>query len=195
MVLGLCASLGCAGWVHAQGLVTSNVTWTGTVCFVTTNNATDAEYQWWLYGCDCENLVSTGPLIRTGNTFWYNFDLTETSGGTCPQFIAHLTTTVALGTLAPGVYTLITTSWGAPVMTNTFTLPTLTLCPVGFAADGSFQIQLLNGVTNADYVLQCSTNLVNWTSLSTNSVGSLLMTDTCPVLPGPCYYRVQILGQ
>ena len=114
----------------------------------------------------------------------------------CPLYVILETTTAALGTLAPGTYTLTTTSWSVPVATNTFTVPTNstpTLQPIGFAADGSFHIQL-NGVTNVSYVLQCSTNCVNWTSLSTNSVGPPLR-DTCPVLPGPRYYRVQILQQ
>jgi hypothetical protein len=98
--------------------------------------------------------------------------------------------------LAPGTYTLTTTSWNVPIATNTFIIPTtsLVLQPIGFAADGSFQIQLLNGVTNVSYVMQCSTNFVNWTSLSTNSVGPPLR-DTAPVLPGPRYYRVKILQQ
>jgi hypothetical protein len=133
-------------------------------------------------------------VIRNGSNFWYNFNLEEETGVPCPQFIASLTTTAALGTLAPGDYTLTTTSWGVPVATNTFTVPTNstpTLQPVGFGADGSFNIQL-TGVTNVSYVLQYSTNFVNWTSLSTNSVGPPLR-DPSPVLPGSCYYRVQIL--
>jgi hypothetical protein len=110
------------------------------------------------------------------------------------MYIAREATIVPLGTLAPGNYTLITTSWGVPVATNAFTVPTnltLTLQPVGFGTDGSFDIQL-TGVTNESYVLQYSTNLVNWISLSTNSIGPPLR-DASPVSPGPCYYRVQIL--
>ena len=192
MVLGLCASIGCAGLVHAQG--SQPVTWGGTVSLVTTGNVTYAEYMWTLKGYECEDVVSTGPVIRNGSNFWYDFDLGETTGVICPGFIALVTTTAALGTLAPGDYTLTTTSWGMPVATNTFTVPTnstSTLQPIGFGTDGSFNIQL-TGVTNVSYVLQCSTNFVNWTSLSTNSVGPPLR-DPSPVLPGPCYYRVQIL--
>lgn len=195
MFLGLCASIGCAGLVHAQGVVSNTVTWTGTVSLVTTGNVTYAEYSWVLFGCDCEYLVSTGPVTRNGSNFWYNFDLAEETGPViCPQFIALMVTTAALGTLAPCTYTLTTTSWGVPVATNTFTVPassTPTLQPIGFATNGSFNIQL-TGLTNVNYVLQCSTDFVNWTSLSTNSVGPPL-TDPSPVLPGPCYYRVQIL--
>ena len=201
MFLGLCASIGCAGLVHAQGGPSERVTWQGTVSLVTTGNVTYAEYTWLLLGCECEYLVSTGPVIRNGSNFWYNFDLERETGPVfCPMFLVRFTTTAALGTLAPGTYTLTTTSWGVPVATNTFTIPTNStpstpiLRPIGFASDGSFQIQLTNGVTNVSYVLQCSTNRVNWTSLSTNSAGPPLR-DTCPVLPGPRYYRVQILQQ
>ncbi len=96
--------------------------------------------------------------------------------------------------MAPGDYTLTITSWSLPVATNTFTIPIPTpiLHPIGFAGDGSFQIQMSNGVTNVSYVLQCSTNCVNWTSISTNSVEQQLR-DPSPVVPGSRYYRVQIL--
>jgi hypothetical protein len=203
MFLGLCASIGCAGLLQAQ-IGEMNVTWQGTVCVGTTNTVTTAEYQWLLMGFECENLVSTGPLIRRGTNFLYNFDLEmETGPVVCPQFIALVTTTANLGTLAPGGYTLITTSWGMPVATNTFTIPANstpftssgpTLCPAGFCTNGSFQIQMSNCDTNKSYVLQCSTNLMNWISLSTNSGGPPL-ADPCPVLPGPCYYRVKVLQQ
>jgi hypothetical protein len=194
LFLGLCASIACGGLVHAQTVVSNKVTWEGTVSLVTTGNVTYAEYTWMLLGYECEYVVSTGPVIRNSSNFWYDFDLGERTGGACPQFIARVSTIAALGTLAPGTYTLTTTSWGVPVAINTFTVPTNstpTLQPVGFGTDGSFNVQL-TGVTNVSYVLQCSTNFVNWTSLSTNSVG-LPLSDPSPVLPGHCYYRVQIL--
>ena len=76
MFLGLCASIGCTGLVHAQGGVgETNVTWQGTVSLVTTGNVTYAEYNWMLLGCKCQSLVSTGPVIRNGSNFWYNFDI------------------------------------------------------------------------------------------------------------------------
>jgi hypothetical protein len=174
--------------------VSNEVTWQGTVSVVTAGNVTYADYTWPLEGFKCEYIVSTGPVIRNGTNFWYNFDLGETTGGICPQFVALINTTAALGTLVPGTYTLTTTSWGVPVAINTFTVltnSTPTIQPAGFGTDGSFNIQLA-GVTNVSYVLQRSTDLVNWTSLSTNSVAPPLR-DTSPILPGPCYYRVQIL--
>lgn len=168
--------------------------WAWPATLFTTGNVTYAEYTWFYGGC--EVIYNVGPLIRNGNSFWYDFDLAKQTRVTCPLIIIKMTTTVSLGTLAPGTYTLITTAWGTPVATNTFTIPvpTPTLRPIGFASDGSFQIELLNGVTNVSYVLQCSTNLVNWTSLSTNSVGQPLR-DAGPIFPGSRFYRVQVVRQ
>jgi hypothetical protein len=166
-----------------------NLTWQGSISLVTTNNVSYAKYVWVLACCEGYN---SGPLIRNGNTFSYDFDVVGPVYCGCQSAILE-NSNITLGTLDPGDYTLITTSWGVPVAINTFTVPKLVLNPVGFAGDGSFQIQLLNGITNANYVLQCSTNLVDWTSLSTNPLAPIL-TDTNPPLPGPCYYRVQILG-
>ena len=165
----------------------------GPVSVVTTGSITYAEFQWALMGC--ERVDSMGPLIRTGNNFSYNFELEEETGVPCPMYVILETTTVALGTLAPGDYTFTITSWWNSVVTNkTFTIPMPTpiLHPIGFGGDGSFQIQMSNGVTNVSYVLQCSTNLVNWISISTNSVEQQLR-DPSPVVPGSRYYRVQIL--
>jgi hypothetical protein len=189
--LGFCASIGCAGLVHAQVWVPITVG-LGPVCLVTTGNVTCVEYTWGLLGC--QDMVSTGPVIRDGSNFQYNFDLEEETGVACPLYAIRENTTVALGTLAPGGYTLTTTSWGVPIATNSFTVPTnstTTLQPVGFGADGSFNMQL-TGVTNVSYVLQCSTDFVNWTSLSTNSVGQPVK-DPAPTLSGSRFYRVQIL--
>ena len=194
MFLGLCASIGWAGVVHAQGLVTSNVTWSGTVSFVTSNNVTSAKFSWLLDGSKCEDLAGSGPLVRYGSSFWYDFDLTVTFGISCPNVLATITTTVPLGTLAPGVYTLITTSWGAPVATNTFLMAPV-LQSHGFDTNGCFRVQMSSGVTNVNYVLQRSTDLLNWTSLSTNTVSTnavgVVLTDSCPALPGNRFYRVR----
>ena len=183
--------VGCAGLLHAQEwqpiIVTNEPS-----RLVTTGGITYAEYTWVMIGC--EKLESIGPLNRQGSDFWFDFDFEYETGVICPQYAYFQSATVVLGALAPGAYTLFTTSWGVPVWTNTFTIPTNctpTLQPIGVAADGSFQMQL-NGVSNVSYVLQCSTNLVNWTSLSTNSIGPPL-TDTSPALPGGRFYRVQIL--
>ena len=184
MFLALCASIGCADLVHAQE---------GPVNLVTTGNVTYAQYTWeW---CGCDQLVGIGPVIRNGSNFSYDFDVAVEIGVPCPLLCGPVNNTVALGTLAPGDYTMTTTSWKVPVATNTFTVPTNStpmLQPIGFDTNGSFNIQL-TGVPNVSYVLQCSTNLVDWTSLSTNSVGSPLR-DTSTVVPGPRYYRVEIVN-
>ena len=199
VLLGLCASIGCAGLVQAQ-ISETNVTWQGTVSVVTISNVTYANYTWMLFGCDCESVFSTGPLSRKGVNFQYNFDLQEKVGPVaCPQFIARITTSIVLGTLSPGNYTLTTTSWGTPVATNAFTIPIISappptpvLCPIGFRPNGGFEIRMSNCDSNKSYVLQCSTNLVDWTLISTNSGGPPLV-DPSPVSPGPHFYRVQIL--
>lgn len=193
MFLGLCVAIACTAKVHAQGVTTSNVTWFGTVSIVTSNNTTCVDYTWPLLGFECEDVVGVGPLVRYGNTFWYNFDLTETYGTLCPQFIAMINTITNLGTLAPGTYNLITTSWGKPVMTNTFsTAPELQSS--GFDTNGCFKILLSSGVTNVNYVVQCSTDLVNWVSLSTNTFPTnavaVALTNDNSLPPGSCFYRV-----
>jgi len=91
------------------------------VSVVTTNGITSAEYKWNQGGC--EDMDSIGPLIRKGSHFSYNFDLKVETGVFCPQYVIAEHTTVVLGALSPGIYTLITTSWGVPVATTTFTVP------------------------------------------------------------------------
>jgi len=192
MFLGFCASMGCGGVIHAQvwGPGNTNLTWTGAVSFVTTSNVTYARYTWPL-AC-CQGIVSTGPLIRNGNLFWYDFDLMGPEICSCLSIILEHTS-VTLGTLAPGVYTLITTSWGQPVATNTFRIAPV-LQPGGFDTNGCFQIQVSSGVTNISYVLQCSTGLVTWTSLTTNMVSTnaigMVLTDYSPASAGIRFYRV-----
>jgi hypothetical protein len=189
-LLSLCALVGWAGLLHAQ--VWRPLATPEPSSLVTTGGITYVAYSWEMNGC--EELNSIGPLIQNGGNFSFDFELEVETGVPCADYVFEESATVVLGALAPGAYTLTTTSWGAPVWTNIFTVPTNsrpTLQPIGFAADGSFQIQL-NGVANVGYVLQGSTNLVNWTSLSTNSDGGQPLTNTPPVSPGWRYYRVQI---
>jgi hypothetical protein len=194
MFLVLCASIGCAGFVHAQGVWSPITLVGGPTNIVTTGGITYAQYAWVMGGC--MDLISNGPLIEKDGNFSYDFEIELETGVACPQFVFGVSTTAVLDALAPGNYTLTTTSWSVPVATNDFTVPTnsmTTLQPVGFGVDGSFNIQL-TGVPGVNYVLQRSTNLVNWTSLSINSVGTPL-SDNSPILLGPCYYRVQIIAK
>jgi hypothetical protein len=117
--LGFCAIVGYTGLVHAQDLSP----WLLAVSppsVVTTNGITSAEYEW-VGGCGYD-MDGTGPLIRHGNHFSYNFDYEyDPEGPLCNVvFIEH--TNVVLGALAPGRYTLTTTSWYVPVSTTTFTI-------------------------------------------------------------------------
>ena len=197
--VGLCASLAFVGSVFAQGW---SPNWVPIkvgvdVNVVETNGIIYADYDWGM--CGCMEADSIGPVIANGTNFSFTFDIEFENGVPCPQFIFIAHTNAVLGALAPGTYTLTTYSWSTPVLTNTFTAPVTpvvwpVLCPVGFGTDGSFQMQMTNSATNVSYVLQCSTNCVDWISLSTNSSNQLL-TDTSPVLPKTRFYRVQILQQ
>lgn len=168
---------------------TTNITWRGSVNLVTTTNVTDAKYMW-LLPC-CQNVVSAGPLVRKGNNFSYDFDLAGPPECQCLS-IAIESTDITLGTLAPGVYTLITTSWGKPVATNTFTIAPV-LQADGFDTNGIFQIQMSSAVTNVNYVLQYSSDLVNWTALSTNTFSTnavgVELIDNSPGSAGSRFYR------
>jgi len=126
---------------------------------VTTGGVTSVEYVWLMTGCD--SLASIGPLIRNSNNFSFNFGI-ERYEGICPDWAVYEQTNVVLGALAPGTYTLTTTAWNVPMWTNIFiishSIPVLQ--PIGFDTNGYFQIQMSSGVTNINYVLQCSTDLV-----------------------------------
>src|ERR1017187_4112618 len=86
--LGLCASIGCAGLVHAQAW--QPITVCAAVSLVTTGSITYAEYTWGLMGC--EDVVSIGPVIRNGSNFSFNFNLLEETGVPCPLYVILETT-------------------------------------------------------------------------------------------------------
>ena len=162
----------------------------GVVGLGTTNGITYVTYQWVMVGCD--EVLNAGPVVRNGNSFSYDFDVGLEEGVPCPQIAWFADKVVALGALAPGRYTLVTTSWGSPVSTFPFTM-TFSMQAIGCDTNGYFRIRASSAVTNASYVLQGSTNLVNWTSISTNSVSTnsdgVVLTDSTPG-PGFRYYRV-----
>ena len=200
MLLGLCGFVGCAGLLPAQVLepVTAQV---DLASLFTAGGISYAGYTWTMGGC--LELASFGPVLRNDSHCAFDFGFALETGVACPNEVWLEHATVVLGALAPGAHTLTTTSWGVPVTTNTFAVPTNstpTLQPLGFAADGSFQIQV-NGAAQVGYVLQGSTNLANWTALATNSVplpslagpwpATVFVTDTSPVWPAWRFYRVQ----
>ena len=130
VLLGFCAIVGRPALLHAQP-----------DSLFTTGGVTYAEYSW---GTPAPQ--SMGPLIRNGSNFSFDLSFSSYGGGVVGGgfFYGYA---VVLGALAPGDYTLTTTSSNVPTATNTFTVPTNatpTLQPIGFAADGSFQIQVKN---------------------------------------------------
>lgn len=190
MFLAMCAIVGWGGFLQAQ-VWQQETNVFGPDSIVTTGGITYAEYSWAVGGCD--SMSSVGPLIRNGGDFSFDFDYEMETGVPCAANVYAQSATVVFGVLTPGIYALTTTSWGEPVGITNFIVPpmsTPTLQPGGFSTNGSFEIKL-NGVANVAYVLQSSTDLVNWTSLSTNSIGPPL-TDPAPALTGWRYYRVQI---
>ena len=185
-----CITVGCSGVMQGQDW--EPVKETGTVNgFVTTNGVTYVQYTWLMEGNDA--VAGLGPLLRDGNDFSFDFDIETLAGGPTPLVFWFENTNVVLGALAPGTYTLISTSWDVPMETNTFTI-TPVLRAIGFDTNGYFQMQMSSAVTNVQYVLQCSTDFVDWTSLSTNSVSTnsvgVPLTDNSLLLPRFRFYRV-----
>ena len=186
MLLIWCLTLGFADLGRAQVL---RILWAPPIQgVVTTNGITYVEYSWGL-STPCTVVESIGPLVRNGNDFSFNFDFEQ-----LPCWSEVLAgTNVDLGVLAPGTYSLVTSAWDVPKATNTFTIAPV-LESIGFDTNGFFQLQMSSAVTNVSYVLQCSTDLVEWTSLSTNLVSTdlvgLPLTDSPTVSPGFRFYRV-----
>jgi hypothetical protein len=134
VIFGLCGFIAVTSFGHGQcwqpiqrAGVFTNV--------VTTGGFTSVEYQWALVGCDFD--VNIGPLVRNGNNFSFNFDIEGNPCGRCPLIALRENNNVVLGVLAPGTYTLITTSWYVPMWTNTFTTAPV-LQPIGFDTNGFF---------------------------------------------------------
>ena len=184
MLLVWCLTVGSADLERAQGLLIPPAV----QGVVTTNGITYVEYSFG--GGQCPIVESIGPLTRNGNDFSFDFDL---AGGPCKLVSPPRETNVDLGVLAPGTYSLVTSAWDVPRATNTFRIAPV-LQAIGFDTNGSFRIQMSSAVTNVSYVLQCSTDLVEWTSLSTNLVSTDLvgvpLTNSPIDPPGFRFYRV-----
>ncbi|MGO8699961.1 MAG: hypothetical protein ACLQVY_19900 [Limisphaerales bacterium] len=158
---------------------------------VTVGGISYADFHWAELSC-CATFDGIGPVLKSGSELSVDADTGfYECGALC--VLSGFSATVVLGALSPGPHGFITTSWGVPVFTNNFTVPanpTPTLQPIGFTSDGTFEMQL-NGVADVSYVLQSSTDLIHWTSLSTNSAGQTL-TDSPSASPGWGFYRVLI---
>jgi hypothetical protein len=188
--------LGCAGLALAQGppgswqpiTLSSNSI---PIEIVTVGGISYARYTVTIE--PCTRIATVGPVIRNANVLSCDFDLEHQIGVLCAQIVYMVDGVAVLGALHPGDYTFTTTSWGTPVASQAFQVPTNTgptIQALGFGADGSFRMQL-NGITNVSYILQASTNLVDWTSISTNVFGSTL-TDMGTATLGRRFYRVRI---
>ena len=115
--LTCCAMVGFAGLARAQWQPVREAGHFDGV--LTTNGVTEVQYSWVVGGFNA--LTSLGPLLRDGNHFSFNFDF-EQNEGAGGGWVMIQQTNVVLGALAPGRYTLTTTSWNVPIYTNTFTI-------------------------------------------------------------------------
>ncbi len=161
------------------------------ISLVSTGGLTYAQYTVALGGCT--DLVRIGPALQQGSAFSCDFDLQVETGVPCPEYILLKHGAVALGALPPGRYSFSVTDWGHVATTIPFQVPSdtgRTLEAVGITANGAFQMRI-NGVADVEYIVQASTNLVTWTTLSTNAVGQAVIDGAANSLRQR-YYRIVI---
>lgn len=138
------------------------------ISVTTTGGITYAQYSATLTN-DAFQFLGAGPLARSGTNFAQDFRFQWFTGPAQPvtNVIADAT---PLGHLPGGSYTFATESWGLPLGTNLFTVSTNadpTLSGLAGGSGGAFQMNVA-GVSNATYVVEASTNLVDWIGISTN---------------------------
>ena len=150
----------------------------------------------------CCQRIAAYPPARQGSTFTQTVQL-ETWGGACIGLFCdarYEDAVSVLGALSPGNYHLIQTAEGLPtpwfvvdfgVFTNSY--PTMVVTPA--TNDPSMTIQI-NGIPKVLYVLENSTDLIQWTALATNMTasGSAPITFSIPRTHGSYgFYRTQIM--
>jgi hypothetical protein len=106
--LGVWVMIGWAGVVRAQSGQPVVFNPSQPITLVTTGAVTYAEYTWVMGGC--LTVSNIGPLTLKGAGFSFDFDIAMETGVACPQDVFMESATVVLGALAPGGYTLTTTS-------------------------------------------------------------------------------------
>lgn len=142
----------------------------------------------------CYRLAEIAPIVANDHGFSRDFKIEHQTGVDCAAIVSTQTGAFALGQLSPGNYTFTTLSWGQVVETTPFSVPTTqepTLHSATVLPDGGLRIQV-EGIPAIDYVLQASTNLMNWTSISTNQAGLLVVPAPEVQLFARRFYRVQI---
>ncbi len=139
-------------------------------------------------------LLPLSPVSLAGTNFSQSFNFQWYTGASQP-----VPTTFAgdipLGLLANGGYAFLSQSWGATVGTNLFSVladGSQTLSNAFTAADGTFQMDVA-GVPGADYVIQATTDFVDWTSVQTNHGAPFTFTDPAAATQPRRFYRVLVL--
>jgi hypothetical protein len=160
---------------------------------VTTGGITYAQYSTTLTN-DAFQFLGAGPLARSGANFAQDFRF-EWFTGPAQPVTNQIADATPLGHLPGGNYTFATESWGLPLGTNFFTVSTNadpTLAGLAGGNGGAFQMNVA-GISNATYVVEASTNLTDWTLISTNRGAPYTFSDPAGGDYEQRFYRVLIL--
>jgi hypothetical protein len=120
----------------------------------------------------CHRLAGIDPLVKVGRDFSRDFKIERRIGVACLTVITTESGAFVLGKLAPDSYTFTANSRGKAIVSVPFTVPTNaepTLTPLGLSENRQFQFRFA-GVFGVNYVLEATTNLVDWTAIATNPV-------------------------
>ncbi|HEX4645266.1 MAG TPA: right-handed parallel beta-helix repeat-containing protein, partial [Verrucomicrobiae bacterium] len=163
------------------------------ISMTTTGGITYAQYSVTLTNDGIQFLGAESPA-RSDTNFAQDFRFQWFTGLSQPitNIVADAT---PLGHLPGGNYTFAAESWGVPLGTNIFAVATnadYTLAGLTTGAGGPFQMTVA-GVSNATYVVEASTNLTDWTAISTNRGGPFTFSDPASGNYEDRFYRVLIL--
>lgn len=136
-----------------------------------------------------------GDLLPTpyldGGTIRWNFQLTldVNSSAPGPSFAGS----IPLGTLAPGTYQFQPSSWGVPLETTQFVIPSDGSGTMGIptlTVDG-FQFSL-NGVENVRYFTDQTSDFLTWQTVATTDGTNQPVVVPANLLSGRDFFRVRM---
>jgi hypothetical protein len=146
--------------------------------------------------------VDAGSVGRTGTNLYQTINYEQESGDCvlceCGGDQTHVS---VLGALPPGDYSFQIVSWNPQVgrdmlYTNLLFHVAATWPPVlGWMppTNGPVPPIAICGISNVQYVIECSTTLTNWTPVVTNT-GPYIWTPPAGS-PTNCFYRTLIIGE
>jgi hypothetical protein len=65
------------------------------------------------------------------------------------------------------------------------------VAPGSLSSSNTFNFQLTNGVAGLSYIMQTSSDLLNWQPLQTNTLTTSSNSYAFPASPTQCFYRAQ----